>query len=133
MKAFKSLISITIYLFFTVGVLPIINVAIEEMKNGNACPKISNFPLCYIILILFLIALISHITNKMKFIYFTSIGIAFIIATIVSILHMKGDFVCPRTFIKGTPKCYYAVGLLFSLIFLKILHIRDIEKDLMKT
>lgn len=133
MKAFRNLISITIYLFFTVGILSVTRVVIEEIKTGDACPKIRNFPMCYLILTLLLIGLIIHILNKHTIIYYISIGITFVIAITATTLHLTGDFVCPKTIIKGTPKCYYAVALLSSLIILKVLHNRGIEKGLMKT
>ncbi|SNR14559.1 hypothetical protein [Tenacibaculum jejuense] len=132
MKAFRNLISITIYLFFTVGILAISRVVVEEIKTGNACPKVQQIPVCYVMLSCFVTALTVHILNKKHYLYFITIGFAFLAATLASIMHIKGEFVCPKTIIRGTPKCYYAVGLLFSLLSLKAIHIRDIEKDFIK-
>ncbi|WP_299835346.1 hypothetical protein [uncultured Tenacibaculum sp.] len=129
MKGFKSIISITIYLFFTVGFLGILRAVILQIKTGTTCPKVQEIPVCYVVFACFITALISHVTKKRSYFYFISIGFALLIATTATIMHIKGDFVCPKTLIKGTPKCYYAVALLSSLIILKILHLRDIEKD----
>ncbi len=127
MKGFKSIISVTIYLFFTVGILGMSRVVLQELNTGTACPKVKEIPICYVIIVCFIAALISHIINKKPYIYFVCIGFSLIVAITATVLHINGNFICPKTIIKGTPKCYYAVALLSSLLFLKILHAKNIK------
>ena len=124
----KHLISFVIYFFFTVGILALIRTVILELSIGNICPKVLDVPLCFPILTFFIIALISHVTNKATYLYFACIGITFTIALIASTLHILGYFKCPLTILKGVPKCYYAVGLLSGLLILKTIQFKEIEK-----
>lgn len=131
MEGLKKLTSTTIYLFFSIGILATSKVVFEEINSGNACPKVKSIPICYVVLSCFILGLFSHVFKLKNYIYFVSIGIAFIIALIATILHLQGKFCCPKTIIKGTPKCYYAIGLFSSLLLLKISHSKAIKKDLM--
>ena len=119
-----------IYFFFAVAIKAVLGVVISEYKTGVVCPKLFNFPLCYVILVFFKIAFITHIISKGTYLYYTLLGIIFIITLIASILHITGKFICPQTVLKGIPKCYYALGLVTGLILLKYLQFRDIEKGL---
>lgn len=65
-----------------------------------------------------------------KTLYFIVLGIVFIITRIASTLHISGYFKCPLTILKGIPKCYYSVGLTGSLLLLKNLQFKEIEKGL---
>ncbi len=126
----RHVISLVIYFFFTVGILALVRVVVFEIKTGDICPKVLNIPICFPILSFFIIALISHITNKATYLYFICLGLAFLVALTASILHLTGHFTCPLTILKGVPKCYYAVGLLSGLIILKAIQFKEIEKDL---
>ena len=127
---YKQVTSIVIYFFFAVAIKAVMGVVIAEYKTGTVCPKLFNFPLCYIILVFFLIALTTHIINKGTTLYYIFLGIVLLITLIASILHISGKFVCPQTVLKGIPKCYYALGLVTGLLLLKYLQFKDIEKGL---
>ncbi|MFY7671941.1 hypothetical protein ACOSP6_12720 [Tenacibaculum sp. MEBiC06402] len=127
---YKRITSLVIYFFFVVGIEAVLGVVISEYKSGNVCPKLSGIPICYVILGLFITALISHITNKWKFLYFTLLGIIFLITLVASVLHLTGNFICPQTVLKRIPKCYYALGLVSGLLLLKFLQFKEIKKDL---
>jgi protein-S-isoprenylcysteine O-methyltransferase Ste14 len=124
----KQITSIVIYFFFAVALYAVIGIVISEYKTGTVCPKVFNLPVCYIILVFFLIALFSHITSKASYLYFIFLGIIFIITLIASLLHLTGNFTCPQTVLKRIPKCYYALGLVSGLLILKYLQFKEIEK-----
>ncbi len=127
---YRQITSNVIYLFLFGGISALFRVVILEIRTGDICPKLLKIPLYYPILSLFTVALISHITNKAKTIYFIVLGIVFIITCTASTLHILGYFKCPLTILKGIPKCYYAVGLTGSLLLLKYLQFKEIEKGL---
>ncbi len=119
--------------FFFYGILMILlfgmygtsGLVMRELEIGNGCPKLFGIPACYIIMLCFLLAFLSHvkvIKDKSKM-FFIGVLIALSIASYGSIGQLMGFAECPKT-TNGIPMCYLSFVLFSSLFVLKFLHIR---------
>ena len=111
-------------LVFSIGIIGAGFLVYDEITTTNVCPKLLGIPACYIILACFLIPFVTHIIKGRNIIYFVFTGIAFIIALVASIMQFTGLGECPKTS-NGTPMCYYSLLLFATLIFLKIVLIKN--------
>ena len=111
-------------LVFFIGILGAGLLVYDEIKTTNVCPKLVGIPACYIIVACFIIPFFTHIAKGKNGIYFLFTGIAFIIALVASIMQFTGLGECPKTS-NGTPMCYYSLLLFTTLIFLKIVIIKN--------
>jgi hypothetical protein len=93
----------------------------NEWEIGNICPKIIGIPACYIVLVCFIVALISHIirNSKATWVYFFFVGIVTLIALTGTIGELAGMTKCPRT-AGGIPMCFISLAICLSLLFSKI-------------
>jgi hypothetical protein len=91
----------------------------KEILTRQGCPKIMYIPMCFVVLICFIIPFIAQLLKKWNDLYFLFTGFAGIIALIASIMQFTENAECPKTN-SGTPMCYYSLVVFSSLIFLKI-------------
>ena len=119
----KKITYYSILVILAVGIFGAGGLVVEEFKTGEGCPKIMQVPMCLVILICFVIPLITHLLNKLNFLYFLFTGLAGSIALVASIMQFMGNAECPKTS-SGTPMCYYSLLLFSSLIVLKIYHLK---------
>ena len=127
--AMKSIIMILIWGVLLVGIWGSYGLAKDDWVNGDVCPKILGIPACYIILSCFLLAAVSHIKvlGDKFWLYFVSTGIAWSIATYGTLGETFGWAECPKT-AGGTPMCYISFAMFSTLILLKIIHSRMVDK-----
>jgi len=127
----NKLINGLLILVFVIGILGAGNLVLNELSNGNSCPRLLSIPACYIIFVCFVIPLIVHLLGKLNYIYFIFTGAAFCIALVASRLQVNGTGNCP-TSETGTPLCYYSLLLFSSLLLLKALFIykKNVSKNL---
>ena len=96
-----------------------------EWMQGDVCPKILGIPACYIVLVCFTIALLSHVIPfpKNRWIYFLFVGLVTAIASTGTLGEILGFAKCPRT-ASGIPMCFISLGICLSLLITKYLSIK---------
>ena len=120
----RSVLNILIIILFLIGIVGAGSLVLEELRTGEGCPKFGFVPACYIIFAFFVLPFIAHIFKKGNVIYFLGTGLAFIIATVASIMQLTGNAECPKTG-GGTPMCYYSFLIFATLIVLKLIHLKN--------
>lgn len=119
----QKIISSSIYILLLTGLYGAGGLVLEEFKTGDGCPKISNVPMCLVVLVCFIVAFGTHLLKKWSLLYFICTGFAGGLALVASIMEITGNAECPKT-ASGTPMCYYSLFLFSSLILLKIIDLR---------
>ena len=110
----KNSLNFSLLLILSIGFFGAGSLVLEELKTGDACPKIINIPMCIVILVCFAVPLISHLFKKWHRLYFIFSGFAFLIALLATTMQLFGHAECPKTE-TGIPMCYFSL-LLSSLI-----------------
>ncbi len=109
-----------------VGLISTIILVASDIIIGNVCPKVIGIPLCYVVLLLILTVIFSHL-KKLTILYFAAASVGLIIAVIMSILQINDCAQCPKAF-EIIPMCYLSIILFGSLLGFKILEIK-INRD----
>lgn len=125
----NRIITILILLVFVLGIVGVSELVWTEFSVHNVCPKIVGIPACYIIIICLIVPLTVHVLHLKTSLYFIFTGITFTIALVASILEFTGNGICPKSE-SGTPLCYYSFIIFLSLILLKIVHLKNVPKNL---
>jgi len=101
------------------------NLSLNDYNQIITCPKFIGIPVCYIVLLFFVLAAINHFIKKniTTILFYVWIGIPGIIALIGTISEIKTPHSCPYT-TSGTPMCYISLLLCTSLIIFKTLSIK---------
>ena len=100
-----------------VGLISTIILVASEIITGGVCPKVLGIPLCYVVLLLILIVIGSHL-KKLNILFFAAASVGLIIAVIMSVLQFNNCAQCPKAF-EIIPMCYLSIILFGSLIGLK--------------
>ena len=91
----------------------------KDFRQKDVCPKIIGIPACYIVLILFVGALIVHALNfEIPYLYYGFLAVPFLLAFTGTLTELSGKVICPRT-PNGTPMCFISLGFCTVLIVLK--------------
>lgn len=101
-----------------IGLISTVVLVLGDIIIGNICPKVIGIPLCYVVLLLILTVVISHL-KKLNILYFAAASVGLIIAVIMSILQLNDCAQCPKAF-EIIPMCYLSIILFGSLLGLKI-------------
>lgn len=70
-----NIINALIYIVFAIGLLGAGDLALDEIRQSNICPKILGIPACYIILTCFVIPFLMHLFKGSNSIYFVLTGL----------------------------------------------------------
>lgn len=107
------------------GLLTIIFLVSKQIIIGNICPPLFEIPACFIILILLVLIILSHIKifKDRNMIYFLCAILGLLIAIYFSFSQIRGLQDCPQCLI-GIPLCYLSVLMFTLLLILKILEIK---------
>lgn len=119
----KRYLHFAVLLLALIGLIATTVLASSEIITGNVCPKAAGIPLCYIVLLLILIVIISHLKTS-NILYFAASSIGLMIAVVMSYLQFNDCAQCPKAF-EIIPMCYLSVILFGSLTGLKILEIKQ--------
>ena len=120
----EKIINYSIYGIFIFGILGAGNLAYYEFLQAGTCPKLGFVPACYVIFSCLVIPFIVHVFNKLTIVYYLFTGIALVIATYATIGQLLGYVQCPKTD-NGFPMCYVSFAIFFSLVVLKIAHLKN--------
>ena len=120
----SKLINGLLLLVFLIGIIGAGLLVYEEIKTTEVCPKLLGIPACYFILTCFVIPFFTHIFKGSNIIYFLFSGLAFVIGLVASFMQFTGLGECPKT-ANGTPMCYYSLMLFTSIVFLKIILLKN--------
>jgi len=96
----------------------------NDYKGTISCPEIGGIPACYLVVLFFVLATISHfIKHKLatKAFYFF-IGTPGLLALYASIQELNVSHTCPQTD-SGIPMCFISLGLCTTILLFKILSI----------
>lgn len=106
------------------GLLTIIFLVSKQIITGNICPRLFEIPACFIILVLLISIILSHIKifKDRNILYFLCAILGLLIAIYFSISQIRGLQDCPQCLI-GIPLCYLSVLMFTLLLILKILEI----------
>ena len=97
------------------------NLSIRDFKKKNVCPKILSIPACYIVVLFFVLALLSHALPSIfsnSWWYYGFIAVPFLLALSGTLTELSGKVICPRT-PGGTPMCYISLAMCTSFLVLK--------------
>lgn len=103
-----------------IGLITIIVLVSTQIIFGNVCPPLFNIPACFILLVILILMLFSHIGHiKYKnIIYFVCALIGLAIAIYFSYSQICGLQDCPS--LLEIPLCYLSVLMFSLLLILKI-------------
>ena len=121
----KTILYWLVVLIAAVAVYGTFGLVANEWKVGDICPKILGIPACYIVLVCFAVALISHLipSKSSKWMYFLFVGVVTAIATTGTLGELTGTAECPKT-ASGTPMCFISLAICLSLLFSKLAWLR---------
>jgi hypothetical protein len=108
----KTLHSILL-LLLTVDLSFAIHLVHKEIVHGYACPKIGIFPVCYFVLLFFIIPLLSLLLKKVSFLFYLFIGIGLSLAIFARVGQINESVQCPH-FFNVIPTCFIALSI-FSM------------------
>lgn len=114
----KRYLHFAVLLLASVGLIATIILVAGEIITGGVCPKVLGIPLCYVVLLLILTIIVSHLKTS-NILYFAAASIGLIIAVIMSYLQFNDCAQCPKAF-EIVPMCYLSVILFGGLLGLKI-------------
>ncbi len=102
--------------------------ALHDYKVKDVCPKILGIPACYIVLVCFSGALLSHLISfdKANLAYFGFVGLVTLIAITGTMGELTGMMKCPRTS-GGIPMCCISFGICTSILLAKFLEMKALQ------
>ncbi len=126
----KNLLYWLIILIAGFAVYGSFGLSMNDWEIGNICPKILGIPACYIVLVCFVAALLTHFLphSKSNWIYFFFVGIVTLIASTGTIGELTGMAKCPRTN-GGIPMCFISLAICLSLLVSKFFLIKLNRRD----
>ncbi len=116
----KQILYYSILGLLILAIYGVFNISLAHFTKESFCPKVVNLPICYIILISFTIASITHVFHlgiNIKYYYFF-ISIPLLFALFGSILELINKNTCPKNE-AGIPMCFISLGICLLLITLK--------------
>lgn len=101
------------------------NLSLNDYKQIITCPKFLGIPVCYFVLLFFVLATVNHFIkgNIAILFFYLWIAIPGILALFASIKEIKIPHTCPYT-TSGIPMCYLSLLICISLIIFKYLSTR---------
>ncbi len=117
----KTILYWLVVLIAGIAVYGTFGLVANEWELGDICPKILGVPACYIVLVCFAVALLSHLIpfKSANSIYFLFVGIVTAIAITGTLGELTGTAECPKT-AGGTPMCFISLAICLGLLFSKI-------------
>ncbi len=135
----KNAVKIVLLLLVLTGVVGAALLSIDNL-NGKACPAVAAIPVCYIVLVAYLLILAGVLLNARRIASlqqsgFSSLispfslfglgwGVAFAIAVIASVAELLSDTpICPQAaagdagWLATIPRCYLSALLLLLIMF----------------
>lgn len=122
--------NISFYVIITILLLAIygsMELSITDFQEKDICPKIKGVPVCYLILFLFILVLLTHTVRKLfvrNIWYFSLLSIPFLMALSGTLTELSGIEVCPRTSF-GIPMCFISLLICTALILVKLLEMKS--------
>lgn len=123
---FKHSLNILIFSILLIAIDNAMDLSIIDYQRKNICPKFLGIPACYWVVGFFTVGLIGHIFQKYRIaqnIFYSAIGLTFLLAFNGTLTELSGTVVCPRT-AGGIPMCFISLGICSSLLLLKFLLVK---------
>lgn len=119
----KAVLFYLVAAFLLAGTVSGFNMSMDEIKQGDVCPKLLSIPACYLVFIFFSLSLIAHVLKWRYALFFASLFIPFALALSGTVSELVGIEVCPRTS-GGIPMCYISFVFCSIILILKYIHQR---------
>ena len=96
------------------GIIPI---SVEQIRTGNACPKLGPIPACHVVTLAYA-AMALAVTigwRRWKWVFFVGLAPVLLLALTGTSLELLGKPTCPRS-ANGWPLCYSSLLVSFCLL-----------------
>ncbi len=107
------------------------SLSINDFNGVITCPKVVGIPVCYIVLLFFVLGMLAHFTTRTwsAKAFIVLISIPGVVAFFASIAELGVQHVCPKT-ASGIPMCFISLGLCSVILLFKYFSLKKTSQSI---